>query len=145
MEADYVGDLFVFPLRNSVSTKFTCQRLLPVGSYVPVLREEALVASFPGEGCAAVAEHAVCDLGPDVQCENVFKFQASAVGEAAHLFHEWHPCRLLEGGEELDGFEVDLGPGQSGIAFKHAFVEGYAAVDLSAGNGAVLVADLEVG
>ena len=144
MEADYVGDLFVFPLVISVSFQVQMSEAASCRPYIPVLRDEALVASFPGKGCAAVAEHAVCDLGPDVQCENVFKFQASAVSEAAHLFHERHPCRLLEGGEELEGFEVDLGPAQFGVTHEHAFVKRYATVDLGAGIGAVLVADLEV-
>lgn len=37
---------------------------------------------------------------------------------------------------------MDLRPGELGRGLEHAFVEGYAAVDLGAGLEAVLVADL---
>ena len=87
--------------------------------YVPVLRQEALVASFPGKGGAAVAEHTVGDLGPDVESEDVLELKVRTVGEPAHLVDQRHPCRLLEGGEELDGFETDLRPGQLGGAQEH--------------------------
>ena len=113
-------------------------------THIPILSKEALFAYLPREGRAAVAEHAIRDLGPYVQCEDVFKVDACAVGDAAHLFYQWHPFRLLEAREELDGFKADLRPGKFGGAHEHAFVEGYAATNLGTGGEAVLVADLEV-
>ena len=113
-------------------------------THIPILRNEALFAYLPREGRAAIAEHAIRNLGPYVQCEDVFKVEACAVGDAAHLFYQWRPCRLLEGREELDSFKADLRPGKLGEAHEHAFVEGYAATNLGAGGEAVLVADLEV-
>jgi hypothetical protein len=113
-------------------------------TYIPILRNEALFADLPREGRAAVAEHAIRNLGTYVQCEDVFQVKARAVSDAAHLFYQWHPCRLLEGREELDGFEADLRPGKLGGAHEHAFVKGYAAMDLGTGGEAVLTADLEV-
>ena len=113
-------------------------------THIPILRNEALFAYLPREGRAAVTEHAIRDLGPYVQCEDVFKVDACAVGDAAHLFYQWHPFRLLEAREELDGFKADLRPGKFGGAHEHAFVEGYAATNLGTGGEAVLVADLEV-
>jgi hypothetical protein len=113
-------------------------------THIPILRNEALFADLPREGRAAVAEHAIRNLGTYVQCEDVFQVEVRAVSDAAHLFYQWHPRRLLEGWEELDGFEADLRPGKLGGAHEHAFVEGYAAMDLGTGGEAVLTADLEV-
>lgn len=113
-------------------------------TYIPVLRNEALRANLPRKCSAAVAEHTVGYLGPDIKREDVFKVDACAGGDTAHLFHKWHPGWLLEGREELDGFEAHLEPAEFGSAHEHAFVEGYAAVDLGAGREAVLLADLEV-
>jgi hypothetical protein len=113
-------------------------------THIPILRNEALFAYLPREGRAAVAEHAIRDLGPYVQCEDVFKVEARAVGDPAHLFYQRHPFRLLEGRKELDGFKADFRPGKLGGANEHAFVEGYAAMNLGPGGEAVLVADLEV-
>lgn len=113
-------------------------------THIPILRNEALLAYLPREGRTAVAEHAIRDLGPYIQCEDVFKVEARAVGDAAHLFYQWHPCRLLEDREELDGFKADLRPGKLSRAHELAFVEGYTPMNLGAGGDAVLVADLEV-
>ena len=48
-----------------------------------------------------------------------------------------------EGWEELDGLEADFGSSKFSSAHEHAFVEGYAAIDLGTRCEAVLLADLE--
>ena len=112
-------------------------------TYVPILRHETLLPHLPRKCCAAIAKHAVRNLCPHIQRENVFKVDPRAGSDALHLFHERYPSRLLEIGEKLHGFEADFGPVKLGSAYEHAFVESYATMDLVTRREAVLLPDLE--
>ena len=88
---------------------------------VPVLGQEA--RSFrrvePAESRTAISEHAIGDLGADVEGEDRVEGDVGAVGEAAHLEEEVAVLRLHEGGEELLGEGGDLGPGEVCGALEH--------------------------
>jgi hypothetical protein len=112
-------------------------------TYVPILRHETHFPYLPRKCCAAIAKHAVRDLRPHIQRENVFKVDPRAGSDALHLFHERYPSRFPEIGEKLHGFEADFGPVKLGSAYEQAFVESYATMDLVTRCEAVLLPDLE--
>lgn len=54
-------------------------------TYIPVLRKKTLPISPPRNGRAPIVEHAVRDLGSDVESQDVEEVDARAGGDAFHF------------------------------------------------------------